>query len=382
MKPSVIQFASAALLVAVGNASAAQTTNATNTQRMDDLVRFYADDPQEAFMGVVLVARGPELLFAKGYGMANLEWNIPNTPATKFSIGSNSKQFTAAAILLLEERGKLRVTDSIKSHWPEAPAAWTGITFHHLLTHTSGLTGTAPLERGAGSLPARPQTTVERFRNLPLLFEPGTKFVYSNAGYQLLAFLIERIAGQRYEDFLQANIFAPLGMKDSGSDTYASIIPSRASGYVRPGGAGSASTSSTGSALMNAPLLDKSNGMGAGSLYSTVGDLHRWTLALFGGKLLNPSSLTKLTTPTRLDTSYAYGLGVGRDDGRRRFSHGGSVPGFASILNYYPESQVTVAVMRNSTTPPTPGERRVTVVIADGLGTLAHGGTVTLPSKR
>jgi CubicO group peptidase (beta-lactamase class C family) len=133
---------------------------------------------------------------------------------------------------------------------------------------------------------------------------------------------------------------------------------------------------------MNAPLLDRSNGMGVGSLYSTVGDLHRWTLAVFGGKLLNPSSLTKLTTPTPIDTAYAYGLGVGRDDGRRRFSHGGSVPGFGSILNYYPESQVTVAVLRNSTTPPTPGERRVTVVIADWLGTLAHGGTVILPSKR
>ncbi len=350
---------------------------------MDELVQFYADDPQEAFMGVVLVARGSEVLFAKGYGMANLEWGIPNTRATRFSIGSNSKQFTAAAILLLEERGKLRVTDSIKSYWPEAPAAWIGITFHHLLSHTSGLTGTAPLERGMGALPARPQATVDRFRNAPLLFAPGTRFTYSNAGYQLLAFLIERISGQRYEDFLQENIFTPLGMKDSGSDTYASIIPSRASGYVRAGGAGRASTSSTGRpALANAPFLDKSNGMGAGSLYSTVGDLHRWTLALFGGKVLNASSLTRLTTPTPFDTSYAYGIGVGSHDGRRRFSHGGSVPGFASILNYYPGSQVTVAVLRNSTTPPTPGERRVTTVIADGLGTLAHGGAVPVPTKR
>jgi CubicO group peptidase (beta-lactamase class C family) len=380
MKPSVIQFASTAVLVvAIGSSSAAQSTAAPNTQRMDELMRFYADDPQEAFMGVVLVARGQELLFAKGYGMANLEWSVPNTPHTKFSIGSNSKQFTAVAILLLEERGKLRVTDSIKSYWPETPVAWAGITFHHLLTHTSGLIGTAPLDRGAASLPARPQATVERFRNLPLLFEPGTRFAYSNCGYQLLAFLIERIAGQRYEDFVQANIFAPLGMTDSGSDTYPSIIPSRASGYVRRGGT---STSSTGPALMNAPLLDKSNGMGAGSLYSTVGDLHRWTLALFGGKVLKPGSLTKLTTPTAFDTAYAYGLGIGRHDGRHRFSHGGTVPGFASILNYYPESQVTVAVMRNSTAPPAPGERRATLVIADGLGTLAHGGTVALPSKR
>jgi CubicO group peptidase (beta-lactamase class C family) len=182
--------------------------NSPETRRMDEVVRFYADEPPR-FMGVVLVARGSDVIFAKGYGMANLQWSVPHTPATRLPIGSNSKQFTAAAILLLEERGKLRVTDPIKSYLPDAPPAWDAITFHHLLSHTSGLINTAPADRG-NTVPARPDRTIDRFRNLPLQFAPGTRYGYSNAAYQLLAYLIERTSGPRYEDFLRANIFEPL----------------------------------------------------------------------------------------------------------------------------------------------------------------------------
>jgi CubicO group peptidase (beta-lactamase class C family) len=336
---------------------------------MDEVVRFYADDPPQ-FMGVVLVARGTDVLFAKGYGMANLARSNPHTPATKIAIGSNSKQITAAAVLLLEERGKLRVTDPIKAYFPDSPAAWDAITFHHLLSHTAGLIGTAPAERG-NVLPARPERTIERFRNLPLQFAPGTRFSYSNAGYQLLAYLIERTSGQPYEDFVRENIFEPLGMKESGSATHAPIVPSLASGYVKePGGA-----------FRHAPFIDLSNGMGAGSLYSTIGDLHRWTLGLFGGKLLRADSLTKMTTPVQ--SGYAYGLIVGTSDGRRRFAHGGGVPGFVSYLIYYPESQVTVAVLSNLPSGDASDQRRPPIIVlADWLGTLAHGGTVTLPAKR
>ena len=348
-----------------------------DAQRMDEVVRFYAGDPPQ-FMGVVLVARGTDVLFAKGYGMANLEWSVPHTLTTKMPIGSNSKQVTAAAVLLLEERGKLRVTDPITSYLPDAPAAWDAITFHHLLSHTAGLIGTAPAERG-NVLPARPDQTIERFRNLPLQFAPGTRYSYSNAGYQLLAYLIERTSGQRYEDFLRESIFEPLGMKESGSATHAPIIPSLASGYI----------TEPGDALLNAPFIDLSNGMGAGSLYSTIGDLHRWMRALFGGKLLSPASLTKMTTPvtaTPQGPGYEGGYGYGviartSGDGRREFYHGGSVPGFSSVLSYYPESQVTIAVLNNLRGPS--DERRAPpVIVANWLGTLAHGGTVTLPAKR
>jgi CubicO group peptidase (beta-lactamase class C family) len=379
MKRSLIYLCLPALLLATVAAPAvSQSTAKPDTRRMDEVVRLYADNPPR-FMGVVLVARGTDLLFVKGYGMANLEWSVPHTPTTRIPIGSNSKQFTAAAILLLEERGKLRVSDPIKSYLPDAPAAWDAITFHHLLSHTSGLLNAAPAERGTLALPARPDKTLERFRNLPLQFAPGTKYGYSNAGYQLLAYLIERTSGQHYEDFLRENIFEPLGMKDSGSGTHAPVIPSRASGYVKePGGA-----------FRNAPFIDLSNGMGAGSLYSTVGDLHRWTLGLFGGKLLRGDSLTRMTTPViqltgaqreMVDGEYAYGLIAATRNGRRRFTHVGGVNGFVSYLTYYPESQVTVAVLSNL---PSGGvsDQPPIIVLGDWLGVLAHGETVTLPAK-
>jgi CubicO group peptidase (beta-lactamase class C family) len=192
---------------------------------------------------------------------------------------------------------------------------------------------TAPADRG-NTLPARPDRTVERFRNLPLQFAPGTRYSYSNAGYQLLAYLIERTSGQRYEDFLRESIFEPLGMKESGSATHAPILPSLASGYI----------TGPGDAPLNAPFIDLSNGMGAGSLYSTIGDLHRWMRALFGGNLLSPASLTKMTTPVTTtpqgpgyEGGYGYGVIVRTSaDGRREFYHGGSVPGFSSVLSYYP----------------------------------------------
>jgi CubicO group peptidase (beta-lactamase class C family) len=330
-------------------------------------------------MGAVLVARGTQVLFSKGYGMANLEWNVPNTSTTKFEIASISKQFTAAAILLLEERGKLRVTEPIKSFLPDAPSAWDAITFHHLLSHTSGLASGPPPDPATRALPTRPEKLIERFRNLPLQSEPGTKYSYSNAGYQLLAYLIERTSGQPYEDFLRENIFEPLGMKESVSATQAPIISSRAAGYINNLGVGRG-LSSSGRALLNAPFFDQTNVMGAGSLYSTTADLHRWTVALFGGKLLRPASLTKMTTP--VDSGYAYGLAVGSTDGRRRFSHGGSGAGFSSSLTYYPESQVTIVVLANARPPLIRGEQPAVGVVSGWLGTLAHGGTVSLPTRR
>lgn len=380
MKRSGIQVTLATALLAgsFASLSATQSTPATgpDLQRMDEVVRYYADDPNSAFMGAVLVARGTQVLFAKGYGMANLEWNVPNTSTTKFEIASVTKQFTATAILLLEERGRLRVTDPIKSFLPDAPSAWDPITFHHLLSHTSGLASGPPPDPATRALPTRPEKLIERFRNLPLQSKPGAKYSYSNAGYQLLAYLIERASGQPYEDFLRENIFEPLGMKDSISATQAPIISSRAAGYINnPGG-----SSSTGRALLNAPFFDQTNVMGAGSLYSTTADLHRWTTALFGGKLLRPASLTKMTTP--LDSGYAYGLTVGSSNGRRRFSHGGSATGFSAYLTYYPDSQVTIVVLANARPPVVRGEQPAVGVVSDWLGTLAHGGTVSLPTRR
>src|SRR5215813_4977735 len=201
--------------------------------RMDQVVQSYVSNKQ--FMGTVLVARGDQIVFSKGYGSANLEWAIPNTPQTKFRLGSITKQFTAASILLLEERGKLKTDDPVKKYMPDAPAAWDKVTIFHLLTHTSGVPSftSFPDFQSHEWQTMTPQQLVDWFRDKPLEFEPGTKWNYSNSGYVLLGYLIEKISGQSYAEFVQQNIFTPLGMKDSGYDSNSAIIERRAAGYSR-----------------------------------------------------------------------------------------------------------------------------------------------------
>lgn len=386
MKRQFFKISSALLLLVsyLGSQNSAQTKSsiAQDSRRMDQVVRFFSDE-QKIFMGSVLVARGSEVLFAKGYGMANLEWNIANTPSTKFRLASVSKQFTAAAILLLEERGKLKVEDPIKRYIPDAPATWDGITIHHLLSHTSGLPDiNDPESRGSDTVTARPGTVVLRLRDKPLEFTPGARFRYSNPGYRLLAHLIEKISGQTFEDFMRESIFQPLGMKDSGSDSYAEVIPRRASSYHYPRDPNNRLRELLDRPLENAPYINVVNAIGAGSLYSTVEDLHRWTQGLFGGKLLSAAALAKMTTTAQ--GTYAYGLVVVTVDGRRRIVHAGGIQGFHTVLIYYPDSKVTVAVLGNFATlaNDTAGLRNAPETLAPWLGTLAHGEAITLPSER
>ena len=186
---------------------------------MEEVVQTYVRD--KTFMGTVLVARGTDVILSKGYGSANLEWDIPNTPATKFRLGSITKQFTAASILLLEERGKLKLDDPIKKYVPEAPAAWDAITIFNLLTHSSGIPNFTSLP-DYSSLKLRDTPvakTVMTVRDKPLDFVPGEKMSYSNSGYLVLGYVIEQVTGGSYEKFVTDNIFTPLGMKDSGYDS-------------------------------------------------------------------------------------------------------------------------------------------------------------------
>jgi len=177
------------------------------------------------------VARGGEVLLSRGYGSANLEWNIPNSPATKFRLGSVTKQFTAASILLLEEHGKLKTDDPVKKFMPDAPAAWDKITIFHLLTHTSGIPSFTGFPDYASQEPfaATPEKLVARFRDKPLDFQPGEKWSYSNSGYVLLGYVLEKVSGESYEKFVQENIFGPLGMRNTGVASRVTIIPKLAS---------------------------------------------------------------------------------------------------------------------------------------------------------
>jgi CubicO group peptidase (beta-lactamase class C family) len=329
---------------------------------MDQMIQSYVANHQ--FMGSVLVARDAQVIYSKGFGSANLEWEIPNSPATKFRLGSVTKQFTAASILLLEERGKLKVDDPVKKYLPGAPAAWDKITIYHLLTHTSGIpsfTGFADYAK-LEPFATTSEQLVSRFRDKPLDFEPGEKWQYSNSGYVLLGHLIERVSGESYEKFVRENIFTPLGMKDSGYDSNSAVIPHRASGYVH-----------VGDGFENAGFIHMSVPHAAGALYSTTVDLLKWEQGLFGGKLLQAASLQKMTTPFK--QNYAFGLSVETAGGHKVIQHGGGIEGFNTEVAYYPDDKLTVVVLGN-VNGGAPGD------IAGKLAALARGETVKLPGER
>ena len=329
---------------------------------MDQVVQSYVSSKK--FMGTVLVARGDRIIFNKAYGFANLEWNVPNSPQAKFRLGSITKQFTAACILLLEERGKLNTNDLIKKYMPDAAAAWDKITFFHLLTHTSGIPSFTgfPTYPSIEPFPITPEKLVALFRDKPLEFQPGEKWNYSNSGYVLLGYLIEKISGEPYTKFVQENIFTRLGMKDSGFDSNKAVIPRRAYGYT-PGPNGPE----------NAGFINMTVPFSAGSLYSTTEDLLRWEQGLFGGKVLSQASLRKMTTPYKND--YAFGLEVSEQKGRKVIQHGGGIEGFNTALAYYPDDKLIVAALANLNGS-APEE------IAANLAALAHGEQVRLSSER
>ncbi|TFW31962.1 serine hydrolase [Massilia horti] len=336
---------------------------AQDSTRLDQIVQSYVDDNN--FTGAVLVARDNKVLLNKGYGEANREWAIPNGPDTKFRIASVSKQFTAAAILVLAERGKLNVDDKVSSYIPDAPASWKDITIFHLLTNTSGIpdfTG-FPNFSAIQATPTTAAKTIASFRDKPLEFTPGERFKYSSSGYVLLGYLIEKISNQSYEQFLQDAIFTPLGMKNSGYDRNATVMAHRASGYTM-----------TKAGVENSQYTDMSLPYAAGALYSTTQDLLRWQRALYGGKFLSPQSLKRMTTAYKDD--YAFGLDVISSAGVQEISHDGHIQGFRSFIGHYPASNVDVIILGNL------DGRANTPLMQHKLAKVAAGGTVVLHSER
>jgi CubicO group peptidase (beta-lactamase class C family) len=302
------------------------------------------------YMGSVLVARGDIVLMNKGFGSERLTPATPNKPSTRFAIGSLTKQFTAAGILLLEERGKLALTDRLSQHLPDTPAAWSGITLFHLLTHTSGLPNTtvAATERAAVTTQ---KDIFEAARRQPLDFAPGERFNYSNTGYVALGLVIEKLAAQPYADFVRTSLFTPLGMSNSGY-LVDGVAPGLATGYAAgPNGP--------------APFPAGTNfeAFAAGALYSTTEDLAAWQRGLFGGKVLTPASLAKMTTPFKND--YALGIESRLRNGRRVLEHSGGYGAFRNMMAYYPDDRVSVIVLSNMGSAASD--------IADRLGAMAHG---------
>lgn len=292
--------------------------------------------------GSVIVTKGGETVFSAGYGLANREHNVPNTPDTKFRIGSITKQFTALGILMLRDRGRLDVTDWVGQHVPGLPASWRDLTIHQLLTHTSGImhSWALPGFTETMAVPTTLDETLARFFDQPLLFEPGTDFTYSGVGYFLLAKVIEVVSGQPYADFLRAEIFEPLGMRDSGADRPMAILAQRASGYQR----------SESGVVENAPDIFMPLLTGGGNLYSTVGDLARWDRALTEHELVSEAAY-ELMYRAELE-QYAYAWRVAELDGRQVLSHSGGLPGFAAFNLRIPAEEIDVVVLTNLTPGP------------------------------
>jgi CubicO group peptidase (beta-lactamase class C family) len=288
------------------------------------------------FGGSVLVARDGRVLLSKGYGLANAEWDIPNTPTTKFRLGSIAKQFTAMAIMQLDEKGKLKVEDPVCKYVPECPESWRKIAIHHLLTHTSGIPSFTSFPDYIPTLsqPSLVSKTVERFKAKTLDFEPGTKFAYSNSGYVLLGYILEKVSEQDFSEYLDQNIFGPLKMQNSGYDSFGAVLKQRASGYMRRAGK-----------LANALYIDMTIPHAAGALYSTVEDLYLWDQALYSEKLVSRPSLKRIFTPFKDD--YAYGWFVTKRFNRKLINHGGGINGFSTMIDRYPDDKAAVIVLSN-----------------------------------
>jgi len=265
--------------------------------RMDQLITLYNKYGQ--FNGSVLVADNGKVVFEKGVGMANLEWNIPNTPDTKFRLGSITKQFTATLILQLVEQGKIKLDGKLIDYLPNyRKDTGAKVTIHNLLSHTSGIPSYTSLPGFFQNVSRNPFTVddfIKQYASGDLEFEPGTKFVYSNSGYFLLGAIIEKVTGKSYEQVLKERIFDPLGMKNSGYDHWGTILSRRATGYTR-----------TPRGYETAPYLDMSLPYAAGSLYSTVEDLFIWDQALYGDKVLSAQSRQMMFKPNL--NNYGYGF--------------------------------------------------------------------------
>ncbi len=327
------------------------------------------------FMGAAIVVREGDVIFAKGYGMASLEHQVPNSIQTRFRIGSITKQFTAAAILQLQDQGKLDVQAAVATYLPDYPNG-DRMTLHHLLTHTAGLpnlTSFPDYLEWMGQ-PTTLAELVDRFRDLPLEFEPGEQFRYSNSGYVLLTQVIETVSGQPYADYLQAHLLRPLGLENTGYEKPLAVIENLASGYRF-----------TGEDYQQAEHINMAVPAGAGGLYSTVDDLARWNRFLFDGDrrdttILSDESIAAMTLPyVAMGTEvpnlfYGYGLIINDRPAHRRISHGGGINGFVSHLGGSPALGTTIAVLSNVETANPQG-------ISEGLAAIVWEQPYALPAN-
>ncbi len=289
----------------------------------------------------LLVVKAGKIVRAEGFGLANVELQVPVKPETVFQSGSVGKQFTATAVMMLVEEGKVALDDPLTKYFSDAPASWKDVTVRELLSHTAGF-GDYPKD-----FDFRKDWTEDEelklIESIPLAYPPGTSWAYSNFGYVTLGFLIHRVTGEFYGDFLQQRIFQPLDMNSTRIISEADIVPNRSAGYRLVKGK-----------LKNqewvAPMV---NTTADGSLYFTILDLAKWDAALYTEKLLQRSSLDLMWTPVKLKNGqpnqghYGFGWFIEERNGHRCIHHDGAWQGFETAIDRYVDDQLTVVTLAN-----------------------------------
>jgi CubicO group peptidase (beta-lactamase class C family) len=332
-----------ALLLSFLWVTAPATDTPDTTSKIDMLMSQYADCC--SFTGTVLVSDHDKIIFKKGYGLANREWNIPNTPDVKFRIGSITKQFTSMLILQQVAKGTIKLDAHLSDYLPYyRKDTGSKVTISQLLSHTSGIPSYTDDPKFFGDDSRNYYAAddfVKKFCSGDLQFEPGSKFHYDNSGYFLLGAILEHVTGKTYESLLKESILIPLGMNDSGYDHYADILPKRASGYQQDL-----------AGVVNAPYLDMSLPYAAGSLYSTVEDLYKWDQALYTDKLVSSDLKKKLFTPNL--EQYGFGWGITTipagepGAGQTLISHGGGINGFNTLEQRYIADHDLIVIFNNT----------------------------------
>ena len=358
-----------AALLAFTIHSAAAAQSSRNSRASREVVAHAADSIADAIIKrgrvaamSIAVTRGRDTLVMKGYGLADVENEVPATAQTVYRIGSVTKQFTSAAVMQLVEQGKLSLDDDVTKYVPNAPTHGRRVLVRHLLNHTSGIpsyTDVGPIFGRVMRLDLSKDSLIATVKDDSLQFEPGSHFYYNNTGYFLLGMIIERVTGKPYGDYLRDALFAPNGLTSTVYCGTMPLIKHRARGYE-----------GRQSGLVNADYISMDLPYAAGSLCSTVGDLVAWTRLLHAGKLVNASSFTTMTTPAKLTSGrpmqYGFGLFMDTVGTHRRIHHGGGINGFISELAYYPDDSLTIVVLSN--TAPAPSEQ-----VAENLARVSFG---------
>ncbi len=296
---------------------------------------------QHRIPGLTLkIIRNGKTIKTAAYGFANLELNVPAKPETVFEIGSITKQFTAAGILLLAQEGKLSVNDNISKYLKDTPASWANVTIRHLLTHTSGIKSYTGLDGFELWRHLTQEQFIQAIGKEPMDFQPGDSWKYCNTGFNLLGYIIENVSGKNYWDFMSERIFQPLGMSATTNRLPSLIIPNRASGYEQ----------------LNHIWINRDSNLtdvfSAGAIATTVGDLAKWNAALDGDRLLNAASKEQMWTPVKLNNGqtpkYGFGWFLDTVEGHRNIGHGGSTSGFSASIQRFPDDRLAVIILTNT----------------------------------